>query len=141
MINIKLGVFCVIVLISFISLVGCENKEFVKDYTEYKKLYVEVVNEFVPNDSDYELEKLNEPPIMEKLEQMDKIVKKMSNNASTKREKQMLSNALQLNEGLQFLKYAANNKDNLTLDERRKRSGEVLSAKMNRKDIEEGDLL
>lgn len=103
------------------------------------KIYVDVANEFVPNDSDYELEKLKDKLIMEKLEQMDKIVEKMSNTASTKREKQMLSNTLLFNQGLKFLKYAANNKDNLTEDERGKVSGEVLSAKMVRKNIEAGE--
>ncbi len=140
MINNKLVIFCVIALISFILLVGCENKEFVKDYEDYKKLYVEVVDEFVPKDSDYELEKLKDQFIVEKLDQMDKIAEKMSNNASTKREKQMLSNVLQFNEGLKFLKYAANNKDYLTEDERGRVTGEVLDADVDRKDIEEGNL-
>jgi hypothetical protein len=121
------------------SFVGCSNDEFVKDYKEYKELYVKVVNEVVPNDSDYAIEKLNDELITEKLDQMKKIVERMNTSASTKREKQMLSNTIQFNKGLEFLKYAANNKDKLTEVERGKITGEVLMAEIYRKGIQDGD--
>lgn len=139
MIKKRVSIICLIVVILMFSFIGCENKEFVKDYREYNKLYLDVINEVIPDDSDAIIEKLNDEHVVEKLDKMNKLVEKMSSSASTKSDKQMLSNVLLFNKGFEFLNYVASNKDNLTKDEKIKFSGEVLKAKMHRKYIQDGD--
>ncbi len=136
MINKRIRIIFVAFMLIFL-LAGCGNSEFEEDYNTYKELYVSVVNEFTPKDSNFDLEKLKEKHILEKIDQMKIIVTKMSSNASNKREKQMLSNVIKFNEGLEFFQYAAKNKEDLTEDERGKITSELLSAERYRRNIED----
>ncbi|WP_027621740.1 hypothetical protein [Acetivibrio clariflavus] len=136
----KMSIISIFAMLIFL-LTGCgNNSEVEEDYNAYKELYVSVINEVAPKDShDFVIEKLNEKHVVEKIEQMNEIVARMSSNASTKREKQMLSNVLIFNEKLEFLQYVAKNKDNLTEEERRKYSTEPLDLDRIRQNIEEGE--
>jgi hypothetical protein len=138
MLSKRMSIILVVVLL-LVLFTSCGNSEVEKDYNAYKELYVSVINEVAPKDSEFVIEKINEEHIVDKIEQMNEIVSRMSNNASTKREKQMLSNVQNFNEVLEFFRYVAKNKENLTIEEKRQLTMKSISVKVIRDNIEDGE--
>lgn len=83
------------------------------------------------------IEKLKTDPISNQVDDLKDIVSKMNELASSKTEKRIYDNALKYYSGIEFLQYAAQNKDYLSEDERGRIATELTLIEMRKKNVEE----
>jgi hypothetical protein len=121
-----------------ILMVGCENSQFYSDYSTFRDLYLNITVVLDPSNPFPTIAKLNEEPILSEFDKMKNIVPKMNKEASTDTEKRIFDNVSKYYDGLEFLQYAAKNKDNLSEDERGRIATELTLVEMRQNRIKKG---
>lgn len=136
--NVK-NIFILLLLIICL-LVGCGDNKFDNDYTNFKDSYLKITDVLDSKEPFTSIEKLNKDPALKELDEMKNIISEMNKVASSKSEKRIYDNVSKYYAGLEFLQYAAKNKDNLSEDERGRIATELTLVEMNRSSIKEGEV-
>ncbi len=135
----KMKLLSILFIIVYFFLTGCANSEYNNNYNQFNESYV-VATEFVDKDKDVLkiLDKIDINNLTIEMNKMKKAMDQMNTSANSDREKGLYGNVRTYYQGLEFLLYAAQNKNNLTLDEKMKVGLEIDLASMNRKEFKEG---
>ncbi|HHV98738.1 MAG TPA: hypothetical protein GXX36_04050 [Clostridiaceae bacterium] len=134
--------FFKIILISPLLIIcllgGCGNNQFDKEYNKFKESYLKVTEVLDIKEPLSSIENLNKDHISKEIDEIKNIVLKLNSEASSKIEKRICNNVSMYLEGLEFLQYAAKNKDKLSEDERGRIVTELTLMQMYRNDIKSG---
>lgn len=136
--NVKIISSLLILIICFLA--SCGNNQFDKDYSKFKESYLNITDVLDSKEPYSSIEKLNKDPILTELDEIKSIVSKLNNEASSKSEKRICDNVSKYFDGLEFLQYAAKNKDNLSDDERGRIATELTLVEMHRSSIKRGEV-
>lgn len=140
MISKNVKIISIPLLLIICLLVGCGNNQFDKDYGKFKESYLKITDVLDSKEPFSSIEKLNKDPVLHELNEIKSIVSKLNNEASSKSEKRICDNVSKYFEGLEFLQYAAKNKDKLSEDERGRIATELTLVEMHRSGIKRGEV-
>lgn len=132
-------IFIPLLLIIYL-LAGCGNNQFNKDYSKFKESYLKVTEVLDPKEPFSSIENLNKDHILKEIDEIKDIVSKLNSEASSIREKRICENVSKYFDGLEFLQYAAKNKDNLSEDERGRIATELTLVQIYRSNIKRGEV-
>lgn len=140
MVNKNVKIISSLMILIIILLVGCGNNQFDKDYSKFKESYLKITDVIDSKEPFSSIEKLNKDPILKELDEIKSIVAELNNEASSKSEKRICDNVSKYFGGLEFLQYAAKNKDNLSEDERGRIATELTLVEIHRSSIKRGEV-
>lgn len=140
MINKNEKLIFILSLLILCLLVGCGDNQFDNDYSNFKDSYLKITDVLDSKEPFTSIEKLNKDPVLKELNEMKNIVSKLKEEASSKSEKRIYDNVSKYYTGLEFLQYAAKNKDTLSEDERGKIATELTLIEMNRSSIRRSEV-
>ena len=131
------------IMLLLLTLWGCSktSSQFNDNYEQFKQSYL-VATEFVEKDNDLlkALGYIDVNSMSKEMETMKKSLEQMNTSLNTKDEKGIYSNVTSYYQELEYILYAAKNKDNLTTDEKRKAFESAFSASMTRDSIKKGEI-
>ncbi len=133
----KIRLLLIIILFFTCICTSCGNNKFDSNYNDFKDCYLMIVRELDYKEPWTSIEKLKTDPISNQVDDLKDIVSKMNELASSKTEKRIYDNALKYYSGIEFLQYAAQNKDYLSEDERGRIATELTLIEMRKKNVEE----
>ena len=132
-------IFALMILIICL-LAGCGDNQFDKDYSKFKESYLKITDVLDSKEPFSSIQKLNNDPVLKEFDEIKDMVSKLNNEASSKSEKRICDNVTKYFDGLEFLQYAAKNKDNLSEDERGRIATELTLVEMHRSSIKRGEV-
>lgn len=140
MTNKKIKIIFILPLLIICLLSGCGNNQFDNDYRNFRDSYLKITDVLDSKEPFTSIEKLSKDPILNELDEMKSIVSKMSKEATSKSKKRIYDNVSKYYDGLEYLQYAAKNKENLSEDERGRIATELTLIEMNRSSIKRGKI-
>lgn len=136
--NVKI-ISCLLILVICL-LSGCGDDQFDKDYTKFKESYLKITDVLDSKEPFSSIEKLNQDSFLKELDEIKNIVSQLDDEASSESEKRICDTVSKYYDGLEFLQYAAKNKDSLSEDERGRIASELTLVEMHRSSIKRGEV-